>query len=242
MPAHSSHIIQPLDVGCFGPLKASYGKRVESQMRLGINHINKEEFLSLYYAAHTEAMSGKNIQSGFEATGLVPFNPDYVLSTLNLVIRTPSPILSEELIWESKTPKTITEIKQQAKYIQDQRRSRTNQSRSPSDSAFAQLLKGFEQVVHKRAILAVENVALRAEDQRKKRKKAQRRTTVAKGGTLTIREAQDRIYEPEVEKQLQREVQQGGIPVVEPTRKIRAPRQCSLCGSLEHTARTCSRR
>ena len=29
MPAHSSHLLQPLDVGCFSPLKKAYGKLVE---------------------------------------------------------------------------------------------------------------------------------------------------------------------------------------------------------------------
>jgi hypothetical protein len=35
MPAHSSHLLQPLDVGCFGPLKKAYGGSVESRSRLG---------------------------------------------------------------------------------------------------------------------------------------------------------------------------------------------------------------
>ena len=30
MPAHSSHLLQPLDVGSFGPLKKAYGKQVEN--------------------------------------------------------------------------------------------------------------------------------------------------------------------------------------------------------------------
>jgi hypothetical protein len=48
MPPHSSHLLQPLDVGCFSVLKQSYGRRVEQLMRLGINHIDKTEFLPLY--------------------------------------------------------------------------------------------------------------------------------------------------------------------------------------------------
>jgi hypothetical protein len=35
MPAHSSHILQPLDVGCFGPLKQAYGRQIEKKMRAG---------------------------------------------------------------------------------------------------------------------------------------------------------------------------------------------------------------
>ena len=48
MPAHSSHLLQPLDVGCFSVLKRSYGRLVEKQMGLGVNHIDKQDFLSLY--------------------------------------------------------------------------------------------------------------------------------------------------------------------------------------------------
>jgi hypothetical protein len=31
MPSHSSHLLQPLDVGCFGPLKKAYGRQVETK-------------------------------------------------------------------------------------------------------------------------------------------------------------------------------------------------------------------
>jgi hypothetical protein len=48
MPAHSSHLLQPLDVGCFSVLKRSYGRLVEQKMSLGVNHIDKQEFLPLY--------------------------------------------------------------------------------------------------------------------------------------------------------------------------------------------------
>ena len=80
MPAHSSHLLQPLDVGCFSVLKRAYGQRVESMMRNGVNHIDKQEFLRLYYEARKEALHERNIRSGFAATGLVPCNPDRVLS------------------------------------------------------------------------------------------------------------------------------------------------------------------
>ena len=33
MPAHSSHILQPLDVGCFGPLKKAYGRQIEGLIK-----------------------------------------------------------------------------------------------------------------------------------------------------------------------------------------------------------------
>ena len=57
MPAHTSHLLQPLDVSCFGPLKKAYGAQIENKMRLGINHISKEEFLPAFFTAHQQTMT-----------------------------------------------------------------------------------------------------------------------------------------------------------------------------------------
>lgn len=242
MPAHSSHILQPLDIGCFSVLKTAYGTLIEKQMRLGINHITKEDFLAEYHIAHEQAITKKNILSGFAASGLIPFDPERVLSTLSPIIRTPSPVPTHESTWESKTPRTIAELKRQAKYIQEQRRLRKDSSKSPSDSAFNQLLKGFESVVHERAILMAENEELRAANKRQKRQQNQRRVAIGTGGTFTISEGQDRIHELQIEEQIQAEVREGEArEYIERPRKRAAPR-CSICESLKHNARTCPRR
>ena len=51
MPPHSSHLLQPLDVGCFSPLKRAYSREVEGLIRHYINHITKLEFLPAFKAA-----------------------------------------------------------------------------------------------------------------------------------------------------------------------------------------------
>lgn len=73
MHAHSSHLLQPLDVGCFGPLKRAYGGLIEQKMRLGYNHIDKFHFLRAYATAHLEIFKPLNIQNGFPAAGIYPF-------------------------------------------------------------------------------------------------------------------------------------------------------------------------
>ena len=45
LPPHSTHVLQPLDVGLFGPLQTYYSKGVEEHMRLGQESINKATFL-----------------------------------------------------------------------------------------------------------------------------------------------------------------------------------------------------
>jgi len=51
MPPHSSHLLQPLDVGCFAPLKEAYLREVVELTRYYINHITKLEFLPAFKAA-----------------------------------------------------------------------------------------------------------------------------------------------------------------------------------------------
>ena len=48
MPAHLSHFLQPLDVGCFATLKRVYSQQIEGLMQAGLNHINKPDFLRAY--------------------------------------------------------------------------------------------------------------------------------------------------------------------------------------------------
>jgi hypothetical protein len=91
MPAHSSHLLQPLDVGCFAPLKKAYGRQAEKLIRNRINHITKTEFLPCFIAAFKASFTPSNIQGGFRGAGLVPFDPERVISTLDVKLRTPSP-------------------------------------------------------------------------------------------------------------------------------------------------------
>ena len=51
-------------------------------MSRGVNHIDKREFLPIYRQARQAAIHQSNIQAGFIATGLVPYDPDRVLLLL----------------------------------------------------------------------------------------------------------------------------------------------------------------
>jgi hypothetical protein len=48
VPPHSSHLLQPLDVCCFAPLKKAYGRQAKDLMRNRITHITKLEFLPCF--------------------------------------------------------------------------------------------------------------------------------------------------------------------------------------------------
>lgn len=236
MPAHSSHLLQPLDVGCFSVLKRSYGRLVEQQTRLGIDHIDKQEFLRLYQQARPEALHKNNIQSGFRATGIHPYDPNQVLTLLHTALRTPSPQLlpqADPELWTTETPHNIAELEQQAELIKQRLKHRTLVPSSPTEQALSQLIKGCEMAMHSAVLLASENKKLLAENKHQKQKRAKKRSFISKQIALTGAEA--RVLIERHNNMSNEAVETVGV---QPRR--RAPPRCSLCGSLEHKAPMCS--
>jgi hypothetical protein len=187
MPAHSSHLLQLLDVGCFSALKQAYGRSIEQMMAHSINHIDKHEFLPIYKQARQLALSPSNIQAGFAATGLVPYSPDRVLSQLHAEYYTPPPPQRPQSngSWTAETPHNIEELEKQKALIQQLIRRRTRSPPSPTDNAIQQLAKGCEMAMSRTVLLEREVEQLRNENQRQKQKRARKRTYVAKGSVLS---------------------------------------------------------
>ena len=104
MPPHSSHILQPLDVGCFAPLKQAYKKELKGLADSYIHHIDKKAFLATFGPVFDKAFSKDNILSSFRATGLVLHNLEVVLSKLKVKPRTPTPPAPGPNLWQPKTP------------------------------------------------------------------------------------------------------------------------------------------
>jgi hypothetical protein len=75
LPSHTSHKLQPCDVGVFGPLKQAYRDQVERLYRGGVNAVRKEHFTSLYSPARKVAVTPRNIKAAWAACGLSPWNP-----------------------------------------------------------------------------------------------------------------------------------------------------------------------
>ena len=73
LPAHSSHILQPLDVSIFGPFKNYYYSECSNFMQRNMGHtITKYEICTLACKAYLKAMTPRSIQNGFRKTGLFP--------------------------------------------------------------------------------------------------------------------------------------------------------------------------
>lgn len=93
LPPHTSHILQPLDVAVFSPLKRALADETDALSRLDSSRIPRIEWTSTYIRARERAITQRNILSGFRATGISPFSPITILSTLEMpeASRTPPP-------------------------------------------------------------------------------------------------------------------------------------------------------
>ena len=87
LPPHTTHYLQPLDVGCFGPLSLAYKRQLDRMNQMGIVHVNKADFLKFLRDARAEAMTLRVIQSAWASTGLILFNPDRVHMKLPRTLR-----------------------------------------------------------------------------------------------------------------------------------------------------------
>lgn len=74
LPAHSSHIYQPLDVSVYKSMKSSWKKILDDWYISNNSSVTKEVFPSLFNKVIID-LKRSNAVSGFEATGIYPFDP-----------------------------------------------------------------------------------------------------------------------------------------------------------------------
>ena len=81
LPPHSTHTMQPLDVGCFKPLASAYSKRlsIHTQRSQGLVPIEKGDFFLLLWGAWGEASKKETILSSWAATEVWPMDKERVL-------------------------------------------------------------------------------------------------------------------------------------------------------------------
>jgi hypothetical protein len=73
------HILQPLNISIFGSVTKAYKKQLYDIAIYRALAITKMEFLEIYQAVYSEAISPSNIASVWRAIGLIPYNPSTVL-------------------------------------------------------------------------------------------------------------------------------------------------------------------
>ncbi len=82
LPPHTTHLLQPLDVAIFQPLSKYYSVELETHIREKHYWLEKDDFIVYYQTAREKTLQERNILSAWRTTGLVPCNPQVVISKL----------------------------------------------------------------------------------------------------------------------------------------------------------------
>ena len=235
MPPHSSHLLQPLNVGCFSPLKRAYSHEIEALIRNHINHITKLEFLPAFKAAFTRSFTAANIRSAFQGAGLVPLQPDIVLSRLDVQLRTPTPVALAESLWEAHTPSNIRELEAQSTLIRE--RVRKHKSSSPASiiEAINQLKKGAEVMMLSAELMRDRIANLESANEAASKRRQRKKKRLQKRGVLTKGAGEDMLAQQEAAQERDRvrcqEGEQSGL-------SRQALARCRRCREIGHNSRT----
>ena len=167
LPPHTSHILQPLDVSIFSPLKRALALETDAASRLDSGRIPRIEWTSMYIRARETALRSLNILSGFKATGLWPLSPIAVLEKLPSAKASQTsephnaiPLLGLDLSLLQSDPPDGTELREaNALFISEMQKA--GDLPSPVKRYAARLTQAFEATCSKNTTLRKENTEQR---------------------------------------------------------------------------------
>ena len=79
LPPHCSHLLQPLDVSCFGPFEVAWNSACHTYLREnGGKVINRYDICKLACKVYTSTLTPNNVHAAFKKCGIFPFNPNVI--------------------------------------------------------------------------------------------------------------------------------------------------------------------
>jgi hypothetical protein len=111
LPPHSTHRLQPLDLGVYGPLSHYYSEGIDNLIRSsrGFSSMSQRLFWSMFFPAWQKATKVEVITSAWAKSGIYPWSPCVVIDQLEPVA------LSKELI---EGPKMVSTCRQLRRVVQ----------------------------------------------------------------------------------------------------------------------------
>jgi hypothetical protein len=104
LPPDTSHELQPLDVGVFGPLKTLYSNYIEDQAIYDISAPRaKRLFVQAYINASSQAFEAHKVRNSFRFAGIHPFDPSKVWERIKLISVYKAPLTPQARQIEAST-------------------------------------------------------------------------------------------------------------------------------------------
>ncbi|KAH9876384.1 hypothetical protein J1614_003863 [Plenodomus biglobosus] len=184
-----------------------------------------------------QQVTPSNIQGGFRGAGLVPFDPEAVVSKPDVRLRTPPLPIIEDVPWQPQTPKNTLEFASQSTLLKERIQRHVDSSPTSMANALTKLAKGAASVAHMLVLSQQRNAELQAANEAATRRKSHKRKRLQKEGTLTVEEGvrlttlREFGARGDEEKASKRVRAEGG----ESTQ-----RRCKCCSKAGHNSRTCN--
>ncbi|EDN94080.1 hypothetical protein SS1G_09948 [Sclerotinia sclerotiorum 1980 UF-70] len=170
-------------------------------------------FMMAFKAAYQQSITIQNIKAGFRGAGLISFDPQSILSKLDIRIRTsipPSTSLELTNFWISQTPHNPTEALLQSTLIKARIARHQSSSPTPIFETVQALAKGTERLAYEVTLLSVENRILRKANEALSKRRYTKKIQLRNRGVLTGQEAEDILSQQEIDNQIQRDERQNG--------------------------------
>jgi hypothetical protein len=188
LPSHTSHKLQPCDVGVFGPLKTAYREQVEQQFRRGAGTVGKEHFTRMYSNARDKALSARNIHAGWSKAGLFPLYPERVLRSMTQPVTRAShiapPVHEADSSCQNAPLRTPTSARS-LETFRKQMEACTESSRGPYEVHLEKAIKALGKAFADGALLREEIEGLLEQNDEKRSRKSLKRTVVGRGKIMS---------------------------------------------------------
>ena len=126
-------------------------------------------------------MITQNCQAGFRGAGLVPFDPQVVLSKLDVKLRTPTPPRASSSNidqWVSQTPSNPTEALSQTTLVRNRIACYQGSSLTPLFETIKSLAKGIERIAYEMTLLSAEVRILRVANEALSKRRRAKKTRI----------------------------------------------------------------
>lgn len=185
---HTSHLLQPLDVGVFQAFKHHHSVAVEEATRRGCEKFTKVEFLHAITSIRKATFRVHTIKHGWEATGLLPFNPSIVLNKLREFETTPSESSNSDSMDSDTwyTPSTVRQFNRYKRKLEAlEEEDEDNYDEDYIYEGLQKLYKGSIAMANTVALLQEELSQTTAASAARKRRLNGSRRVVHKGGVIS---------------------------------------------------------
>ncbi len=209
LPPHTSHILQPLDVSCFSPLKHYHSLGVMNSVQQSTTTFDKVDFLLQFPTIRINVFKDANLKSAFSNTGPILFRPKLVVDQISHPARPVTLSRPGEMLLH-RTPTTLRQVQAHGKYLLSalDRELALDPSLQPLHQHMVKFVKAAECAFARTVIQEKELVELKQAAEARAVKASRRQNYIQDGGVLQVERTLQLIEEKETKQREETEKKQ----------------------------------